>query len=109
MLGSLEMEWPGSTRDRATPTFNRRDEAVYFLCHFPSGRPDRVLPGTLPCGVRTFLSPLSRQACTSRYGGQRSSGLLRTPGLYYWLSKRGGSSEVVGSEDPTPRTVISLL
>jgi len=57
MLGSLEMEWPGSTRDRATPTFNRRDEAVYFLCHFPSGRPDRVLPGTLPCGVRTFLPP----------------------------------------------------
>src|SRR4051794_6816670 len=53
------------------------DEAVYFLCHFPSGCPDRVLPGTLPCGVRTFLSPLSRQACASRYGGQRSSGLLR--------------------------------
>jgi hypothetical protein len=30
--------------------------AVYFLCHFPSGRPARVLPGALPCGVRTFLS-----------------------------------------------------
>lgn len=29
--------------------------AVCFLCHFPSGRPARVLPGTLPCGVRTFL------------------------------------------------------
>jgi hypothetical protein len=36
--------------------------AVCFLCHFPSGCPDRVLPGALPCGVRTFLppSPVSR-------------------------------------------------
>src|SRR2546425_1671419 len=31
-------------------------EAVYFLCHFPSGHPARALPGALPCGVRTFLS-----------------------------------------------------
>ena len=30
-------------------------EAVFFLCHFPSGCPARVLPGALPCGVRTFL------------------------------------------------------
>ena len=29
--------------------------AVYFLWHFPRGRPHRVLPGTLPCGARTFL------------------------------------------------------
>jgi hypothetical protein len=31
--------------------------AVYFLCHCPSGCPDRELPGALPCGVRTFLPP----------------------------------------------------
>src|SRR5256885_109074 len=31
--------------------------AVCFLCHFPSGCPDRALPGALPCGVRTFLPP----------------------------------------------------
>ena len=31
--------------------------AVYFLCHCPSSCPDRVLPGALPCGVRTFLPP----------------------------------------------------
>src|SRR5690606_28960570 len=31
--------------------------AVYFLCHCPSGCPDRGLPGALPCGVRTFLPP----------------------------------------------------
>ncbi len=29
--------------------------AVCFLCHCPSGCPDRELPGALPCGVRTFL------------------------------------------------------
>jgi hypothetical protein len=34
-----------------------RRRAVYFLCHFPSGYPDRALPGALPCGVRTFLPP----------------------------------------------------
>jgi hypothetical protein len=29
--------------------------AVCSLWHFPAGRPDWVLPSTLPCGVRTFL------------------------------------------------------
>ena len=41
-----------------TPTStpeNARIAAVYFLCHFPSGHPDRELPGALPYGVRTFL------------------------------------------------------
>src|SRR6185503_18679878 len=35
-------------------------KAVFFLCHFPSGCPDRALPGALPCGVRTFLFALRR-------------------------------------------------
>ena len=35
--------------------------AVCFLCHFPSGHPDRELPGALSFGVRTFLS-----ACSSK-------------------------------------------
>ncbi len=30
--------------------------AVSFLLHFPSPRGARALPGTLPCGVRTFLT-----------------------------------------------------
>lgn len=29
-----------------------------FLWHFPSGRPALPLAGTLPCGVRTFLTNL---------------------------------------------------
>src|SRR5262245_22201005 len=37
-----------------------RTSAVCFLCHCPSGHPDRALPGALPCGVRTFLSSTRR-------------------------------------------------
>jgi hypothetical protein len=37
------------------PAVPERPSAVCFLCHFPSSCPDRALPGTLPCGVRTFL------------------------------------------------------
>jgi len=43
-----------------TPPFHpyRRTDpaAVYFLWHFPAGCPGSVLPTTLPCGARTFLS-----------------------------------------------------
>jgi hypothetical protein len=39
------------------PARSSRTSAVCFLCHFPSGHPDRALPGALPFGVRTFLSP----------------------------------------------------
>ena len=51
---------PASTRRRASArqaSRPRRRAAVYFLCHCPSGCPDRALPGALPCGVRTFLPP----------------------------------------------------
>ena len=46
--------------------------AVCFLCHCPSGCPARALPGALPFGVRTFLSP----SPFAGFGG-RSSGQLR--------------------------------
>ena len=36
----------------------RRMRAVSFLWNFPRGRPHRALPGTLPCGARTFLERL---------------------------------------------------
>ena len=74
------------------PAVPERPSAVCFLCHFPSSCPDRVLPGALPCGVRTFLGPTRlsgaraspsrlRQACGERAPKgrvePRSSGLLR--------------------------------
>src|SRR5262249_38636850 len=39
--------------------------AVCFLWHFPSRHRDRVLPGTLPFGVRTFLPEVSLAAIAS--------------------------------------------
>ena len=50
-----------------------RPSAVCFLWHFPSARAVQALPGTLPCGARTFL-----YACA-----QRLSGRLPLP-LYLW-------------------------
>ena len=38
--------------------------AVCSLWHFPAGRPDWVLPSTLPCGVRTFLGRVTLRART---------------------------------------------
>jgi hypothetical protein len=35
----------------------KRGLAVYFLWHFPWARAPQALPGTLPCGARTFLPP----------------------------------------------------
>src|ERR1700682_5403161 len=43
-------------------TLTHQRWAVYFLCHFPSGHPDRALPGASPCGVRTFLCAHARTA-----------------------------------------------
>ena len=42
-------------------------ERYIFCATSPSGHPDRALPGALPFGVRTFLSPC----------GKRSSGRLQ--------------------------------
>jgi hypothetical protein len=42
-----------------------RPSAVYFLWHFPSAHAAQALPGTLPCGARTFL-----YACAQRLSGR---------------------------------------
>ena len=34
----------------------------FFLLHFPSARAAQALPGTVPCGARTFLGALARDA-----------------------------------------------
>src|SRR5690606_33813936 len=40
--------------------------AVYSLLHFPSPCDARALPGTLPCGARTFLDTLADAAILTR-------------------------------------------
>jgi len=44
-----------------TAPFHPYLSAVYFLWHFPWTRVPQALPGTLPCGARTFLP--SRGGC----------------------------------------------
>jgi hypothetical protein len=39
-----------------TPLPAKSGEAVCFLWHCPAGHPGSVLPTTLPCGARTFLT-----------------------------------------------------
>ncbi len=50
--------------------------AVCFLWHFPSARAAQALPGTLPCGARTFLRGLRPGGCLAdsltQYIGARS-------------------------------------
>jgi hypothetical protein len=45
------------------------DGAVYFLWHFPSAHAAQALPGTLPCGARTFL-PVSPEGDIRRLSGR---------------------------------------
>src|ERR1700731_2258434 len=40
------------------PVRRSSPSAVCSLWHCPAGRPDWVLPSTVPCGVRTFLGPV---------------------------------------------------
>ncbi len=48
-----------------TLTLSPCNKAVCFLWHFPWGCPRRALPGTLPCGARTFLPPKRAAVCTA--------------------------------------------
>src|SRR3984893_9552652 len=74
------------------PVF-RDGPAVYFLWHFPWGRPRRALPGTVP--------PWSPDFPPSAQGGERPSGRLA---LQIWefatrLSKREGNFAKTGAWD----------
>jgi hypothetical protein len=60
-----------------------RPSAVCFLWHFPAGHPDWALPSTLPCGVRTFLGPVTflRRAGTRPPGRLATANHCRAPQL----------------------------
>ena len=60
---------------RFTLTCARRTgpSAVCSLLHCPAGRPDWVLPSTVPCGVRTFLG--SRPCCHGPIRGHPANSL----------------------------------
>ena len=66
-------------------TLTPRSGAVYFLLHFPWGRPRSSLATTLPCGARTFLRTTPRR-------GRRPFCLLRQVSIvayFLWPVKAG--------------------
>ena len=48
-------------------------KAVYFLLHFPWAHAPQELPGTLPCGARTFLPRTSRERLPSLLRSRHAS------------------------------------
>ena len=53
--------------------------AVYFLWHFPWGRPRRALPGTVPPWSPDFPLPAQPRRAAIRPSGARRFGLSRRP------------------------------
>src|SRR5438105_3874905 len=78
-------------------TREARNRAVYFLCHCPSSCPDRALPGALPCGVRTFLSP---EASEGRESGRSSSALRHLEYLMTTRSRGLPPSSIANRQSP---------
>jgi hypothetical protein len=76
---------PCDTRPKPNPARS----AVCFLCHFPSGCPDRPLAGALPCGVRTFLPSTRLFAARS---GQALSSAKSAPPVGRTSSARVGTT-----------------
>lgn len=66
--------------------------AVSFLWHFPWTRAPQALPGTLPCGARTFLPRRERRA--------RLSG--RLPTSEYSANPILGSASIAGDSETHP-------
>ncbi len=52
----------GRTFVRQAPPQRQGRSAVCSLLHFPSARAAQALPGTVPCGARTFLGMLAHDA-----------------------------------------------
>ena len=62
---------------RFTLTRSAKLRAVYSLWHFPSAFAVRALPGTLPCGARTFLEPRAKRRRPAALCSPRGSGISR--------------------------------
>jgi len=85
------------------PVRPKPPSAVCSLWHCPAGRPDWVLPSTLPCGVRTFLGPV---AAGSDRSSRRPRHAAARPTRHQATSSRpdpvatDGVAARAGSNDP---------
>src|ERR1700730_10554051 len=70
-----------------------------FLLHFPWARAPQALPGTVPCGARTFLHPL-QLALTRTATASPTLGAHHTQ---VWLRMRGGLSRAHPGPSPYGR------
>ena len=68
---------------RATSPQHPTSWAVCSLLHFPWARAPQALPGTLPCGARTFLHVVRRSGCLA---DSRAKYTLR--GFIHWIYRR---------------------
>ena len=73
--------------------------AVCSLLHFPSARAPQALPGTVPCGARTFLGMLAHDATVWPTPRGRILRLRRTNTPRFAEAKRGPRE----SSPPIPR------
>ncbi|VFN07331.1 MAG: hypothetical protein BECKG1743D_GA0114223_113031 [Candidatus Kentron sp. G] len=87
-----------------------KKRAVYFLWHFPWTRVPQALPGTLPCGARTFLrtgtEPLSSPTRPARYGDCPASSRadsvgIRRKKIYLFRCPASGIRKNNGLKHPT--------
>jgi hypothetical protein len=88
------------------PVLPKEPSAVYSLLHFPSPCDARALPGTLPCGARTFLQRNPREPAGDPYS-HAPTAVAPDPGTGHLLVRgdmkgknRCGTSK--GQSDPVP-------
>jgi len=78
-------------------------EAVCFLWHCPAGHPGSVLPTTLPCGARTFLTAHRAARPPGRLARHRKGILPRPAGCHKRTGQRPSASTKTGSPAPPGR------
>ena len=77
-----------------------------FLLHYPSARAAQALPGTVPCGARTFLGTLASDATVWPAPPWAFSHKWR---LVWWVSADGQErtlAPIPGSGQPTSGTTV---
>ena len=81
-----------------------------FLLHFPSARAAQALPGTVPCGARTFLDAPQGDTATAwptppapMLRGLGSAGPIARPPAFRW-----STGPATSSRDPGRRTGLHV-
>jgi len=82
------------TLARTLPSGDGRAAGGIFLLHFPSARAAQALPGTVPCGARTFLGIVPRGSDDAAVRPTPPRRLSHDAGRYQSLAAKKGQSMV---------------